>query len=103
MLLSARTTFGRMFESLTAQGSKRLLCTLGRGIHCLKVTLAEPETWRVPYHVGAQNQLNDAAPDVLPSIASAHSKELRLTGTTTEGLGPGYHQARPAVWDRARM
>jgi len=92
-----------MFESLTAQGSKRLLCTLGRRIHCLKVTLAEPETSRVPHHVGAQNQLNDAAPDVLPSVASAHSKEQRLTGTTTEGLGPGYHQARPAVWDRARM
>lgn len=42
------------------------------GILRLEVALTKSQPPRVPNHVGAEHELNDAAADVLPAVAESH-------------------------------
>ena len=55
-----------------------------------EVALAQPEPPRIPDHVRAENELNDAAPTVLPTIPSAQERQERPATARSASLPIGH-------------
>src|SRR5262244_2376488 len=70
---------------------------------CLEVTSAQPQAARVPHHVGAQEKLHEAAPNILPPIARAHVEQQTPRRPWVIAASAPHEQAWPAIRDRARV
>jgi hypothetical protein len=64
---------GRARRERTGTGMMlRIWIFLAFGILRLEVALTKSQPPRVPNHVGAEHELNDAASDILPAVAEPH-------------------------------